>query len=424
MSTVEPPNTKPLDTGFGWLIVAVATFCLLVSNGLAIGGLPPFYKPIREEFVSLGAIDASRAESFIANAANITFLMSGVFSLLGGWLVTRFRLKTLMIVGCVLLGSGLVLHSQAMTAGMVYFARFLMGASLGFIGVAPCVVLVSNWFDRSRGTAIGLTLTGTSLGGVLIPLVAAPLIARFGWRTSMLAVSCLVWFVLVPLVVFTVNDRPKADPAEGTKKGTADGLSSLEALKTPVFWALAACAALVFYPIFATSQQFVLYLQTPRIGISAETAAFAQSALFAVSLGGKFAAGFLSDRLGAVRIMVACSLLMFAASLVLFALTASTALLFLLPFALGYGGTFVLIQRLTADLFGTRENGKILGTITMIEVIGAAIGGRITGYLADLNGGDYAYAFYGVTIASGLAFVSTLGVFALAKRREHNREHA
>lgn len=424
MSVPEPSNTKFRDPAFGWVIVAVATFCLVISNGLAIGGLPPFYKPIREDLVALGAIEAGRAESFIANAANITFLMSGVFSLLGGWLVSRFRLRSMMIVGCLLLGSGLVLHSQAVTAATVYLARFLMGASLGFIGVAPCVVLVSNWFERSRGMAIGITLTGTSLGGVLIPLLAAPLIARFGWRTSMLAVSCLVWFVLVPLVVFAVNDRPKADSDGGTDKVTAEGLSWIEAVKTPVFWALALCAALVFYPIFATSQQFVLYLQTPRIGVSAEAAAFAQSALFAVSLGGKFLAGFLSDRLGAVRVMVACSLLMFAASLVLFQLTASTALLFLLPFALGYGGTFVLIQRLTADLFGVRENGKILGTITMIEVIGAAIGGRVTGYLADRAGGDYAYAFYGVTIAAGLAFISTLVVLALAKKREHNREHA
>ena len=61
--------------------------------------------------------------------------MSGVFSLLGGWLLTRIRLKVLMLVGSVMLGSGLVLHSQANTAEIVYLARFLMGASLGFVGV-------------------------------------------------------------------------------------------------------------------------------------------------------------------------------------------------------------------------------------------------------------------------------------------------
>ena len=400
---------------FGWVIVAVSMLALIVSNGLAIGGLPPFYKPIREEFVAIGAIDAARAESFIANGANITFLMSGVFSLLGGWLVLRYRLKPLMIVGCMLLGGGLIVHSQAVSAEMVKHARFLMGASLGFIGVAPNVVLVSGWFDVKRGTALGIVLTGTSLGGTIIPLIAQPLIANYGWRSAMIAISLIVWVVLLPAILFLVKEKPSELPTAAAP--VTDGVTLAAAIRTPIFWALAACAALVFYPIFVTSQQFILYLQSPRLGVSAETAAFAQSALFAISIGGKFIAGALSDRLGAVRVMVFCSFLMFAASLVLFGLSASNALLFLLPFALGYGGTFVLIQRLTSDLFGRLEAGKILGAITLIEVIGAAIGGRITGYLADKNGGDYATAFYGVTITAAAAFVATLVIYLLNRKR-------
>ena len=413
------------SASYGWVIVAVSTLALVVSNGLSIGGLPTFSKPIREEFVAIGAVDSLDAERFIGNAATVTFLMSGVFSLLGGWLITRFRLKPMMLVGCVLLGAGLVLHSQAATAEMVYLARFLMGASLGFVGVAPCVVLVSRWFDEKRGTALGIVLMGTSLGGFLIPLVAAPLIATYGWRNAMLVISALIWLVLLPVIVFFVRE-----PANGTytshrthKTYSLDGLTLTQAVNTPLFWVFGLCAALVFYPIFVTSQQFILYLQSPKIGVSAQTAAFAQSALFGVSLGGKFLAGFLSDKFKAVRVMAFCACLMFAASCVLLALTANNALLFLLPFALGYGGTFVLLQRLATDFFGRREAGKILGAITLIEVTGAAIGGQITGYLADQNGGDYTYAFYGVTIAAGLAFFSTLAILTLAKHHK-NKPHA
>lgn len=396
--------------------MAVATLSLAVSNGLSIGGLPPFYKPLREEFVASGAVAAAHAETFIANSANITFLLSGVFSLIGGWLALRFPLKNLMIAGCILLGGGLVLHSQGETANSIYIARALMGASLGFIGVAPCVVLVSRWFEKRRGTALGITLVGTSLGGALIPLIASPLIGHYGWRLAMLALSGLVWLVLLPGVLFFVRE-PTVDPDTAENVVHLEGTTWSMALRSPIFWALAACSALVFYPIFATSQQFILYLQTPKIGVSAETAAFAQSALFAISIGGKFLAGFASDRLGAVRVMTFCAFLLFAASLVLFSLTAATALLFLLPFALGYGGTFVLIQRLASDLFGRADAGRILGTITLIEVIGAAIGGKITGYLADLNGGDYTVAFYGVTIAAAGAFIATIAVALLSARR-------
>src|SRR6478672_12535662 len=124
------------NSSYRWIIVAVAMLALIVSNGLSIGGLPPFYKPMREELVALGAVDPSRAESFIAAAANITFIMSGVSSLIGGWLLTRFRIRPVMLAGAVLLGAGLLVQSQATTAQLVYLSRFLMGSSLGFVGVA------------------------------------------------------------------------------------------------------------------------------------------------------------------------------------------------------------------------------------------------------------------------------------------------
>jgi MFS family permease len=229
-----------------------------------------------------------------------------------------------------------------------------------------------------------------------------------------------VWLVLLPAIMLFVKERPAKASTDASAPG--GGMSLGEAIKTPVFWALAVCAALVFYPIFVTSQQFILYLQSAKIGVAPETAAFAQSALFGISLGGKFIAGALSDKFKAVPVMVFCSLLMFMASLVLLQLSASTALLFLLPFAIGYGGTFVLLQRLASELFGRREAGKILGLITLIEVIGAAIGGRITGYLADQAGGDYTYAFYGVTIAAGLAFLAALTIFKI-DRASYNQPH-
>src|SRR5436305_11868117 len=125
----------PRNSSYRWVIVGVAMLALIVSNGLSIGGLPPFYKPMREELVGLGAVDASRAESFIAIAANITFIMSGVSSLFGGWLLTKVRIMPVMLIGCVLLGAGIILQSQASSVTAVYGSGFLMGSSLGFVGV-------------------------------------------------------------------------------------------------------------------------------------------------------------------------------------------------------------------------------------------------------------------------------------------------
>lgn len=415
-------ESQPSKLHYGWVIVAVSTLALIVSNGLAIGGIPVFSKGIRDDFVALGAIPQAGAESFIANCSNITFLMSGLFSMLGGWLIARAGLRMVMVIGCVCLGVALLLHSQAQTGEMAYVARFLMGASLGFVGVAPNVVLVSNWFQTSRGTALGIVLTGTSLGGVLIPLVASPLITAYNWRTAMLAVSMLVWVMLLPAILFFVREKPVYAEADAVTAKT--GLTLAEAVRTPLFWIFGLCAAAVFYPIFVTSQQFILYLQSPKIGLSLQAAAFAQSALFAVSIGGKFLAGAASDKISPTRVMFVFGIILFASTLVLVDLTANNAILFLIPFGLGYGGIFVLLQRMTADYFGLKEYGKILGTITLIEIIGATIGGRVTGYLADRAAGDYTTAFYIVIAASAIALACVAALNVLNRKTHHPASEA
>jgi len=397
---------------YGWIIVAVALFALVVSNGLSIGGIPVFYKSIREDFVSSGAVSADRAESFIAFGATLTFLFSGLISPLAGWLIEKISIKHLMLAGCVLLGGGLVVHSQTSSPAVVYGSRIAMGISLGFVGVLPSVVLVSNWFVRRRGTALGLLLTGTSIGGTVIPPLATPLIQQFGWRTAMLLVSALIWLVLAPAILFLVKDRPSEigvfedgdlRKRENSTDEVRHGLSFSEALRTPVFWIFALSAALIFYPIFVTTQQFILYLQTPKIGLTQQQGSIALSALFAVSVGGKFLFGFLSDRFRPVRVMLLCCTAMFLSTLILLNLTAATALLFLIPFGFGYGGTFVLIQRLAADFFGPKDYPKILGAITIGDTVGAAVGGLATGRLADAAGGDYTVAFYAVIGVTALA---------------------
>ncbi len=436
---MEAQSAEKKGLFYGWTIVAVSTLALVVSNGLTTLGIAVFSKPIREEFVAGGLVPANEAESMIATAGYLTFLLAGFFSPVTGFLVKRFSLRSLMITGCVILGLGLLLHSQATGPAAVYAARILMGISLGFVGVMPNVVLVSNWFRRLRGTALGIVLTGTSIGGVLVPLIATPLLLSYGWRSSMLLVSLLVWLVLLPAVIIFVKNTPgdkgltadgefrAPEIAETGETGETDardlpGLTLREALKTPVFWIFAFCAAAIFYTIFVTSQQFILYLQTPRIGVSPMAASYYLSALFAVSVAGKFFFGWLSDRFRPQRVMLLCCAVMFLATFILFGLNAGNAIAFILIFGLGYGGTFVLLQLLVAEFFGQREYGKILGVIVMIETIGAAIGGKVAGYLADLDGGDYTRAFYGVFVSTGLALVLVLILNSRKYLASHRRQ--
>ena len=144
------------------------------------------------------------------------------------------------------------------------------------------------------------------------------------------------------------------------------------------------------------------------------------SSLFAVSVAGKFLFGYLSDKFAPVRVILVATAVMFASTFLLLDLNRATAFLFLVPFGLGYGGAFVLIQRLVADFFGERDYPKILGAITIGDTLGAVVGGLITGWLADRAGGDYTVGFVGVIIATGIAMalmvVLNTRVFAQAER--------
>lgn len=431
---------------YGWVIVFVAALALVVSNGLSINGIPVFYKHVQTDLINLGAVAPDKIQSVYGLAPALTFLLAGFLAPVAGFLLQKFTARAMMLIGCAILGSGLLLYSQAISPVYIYSAHALLGTSLGFVGVLVCTVLVSNWFRRKRGTALGIVLTGTSFGGVLIPQIATPLIERYGWRTAMILVSLIIWIFLLPAVIFLIKNHPRdvglsADGGGGSSSDVdlsgaegetglnnqqpADdggGMTLRRALTTPIFWIFALCSALIFYAIFVVSQQLNLYLQSERIGFTLKQASFVQSLLFALSIAGKFLYGFLSDRFPAARVMLFSAATMFLSTLVFLHFNDKTVYLFAILFGLNYGGTFVLLQLLVADYFGLKEYGKILGAVQFIETIGGASGTFITGKIADASGGDYAKAFYAMIIVTGAALGLVLLLNVMYPKRTMNRK--
>ncbi|MBX7170455.1 MAG: MFS transporter [Pyrinomonadaceae bacterium] len=414
---MDAGNTKNSLFFYGWIIVAICVLALIVSNGLSIGGIPVFYKFVQGDLVNSGSVPQDKIQSVYGLAPALTFLLAGFLSPVAGFLLQKFNARTMMLIGCVILGAGLIIYSQSTTPILVYLAHALLGTSLGFVGVLVSTVLVSNWFVKKRGQALGIVLTGTSFGGVLIPQIATPLIQAYGWRTAMILISLIIWLILLPAVVFLVKNRPSEigllpdgeEPIETTeneaKVAANSGMSLAEAIATPMFWVFSFCAAFIFYAIFVVSQQLNLYLQTPKIGFTPQQASNVQSLLFALSVVGKFLFGWLSDRFAGNRVMLISASTMFLATLFFLYFNSTTVYIFAILFGMNYGGTFVLLQLLVADYFGTKEYGKILGAVTVVETVGGALGTFLTGKIADANGGDYTQAFYGVTIVVGIAFV-------------------
>ncbi|MCA1481657.1 MFS transporter, partial [Bradyrhizobium sp. NBAIM08] len=129
-------------------------------------------------------------------------------------------------------------------------------------------------------------------------------------------------------------------------------------------------------------QQLNLYLQSPAIGMTLGASAGIQSTMAVASIGGKFFFGWLSDRVSKTWVNVMCCVLLCGAAVLLLNLSPGLALAFAIPFGLGYGGAFVLVQLLVAECFGLKHLGRILGVVTVVETLGGALGNFLTGKLA------------------------------------------
>ena len=299
---------------YPFIVMATATVALIVSNGLAVGGISVFFKPVQTDLVASGAVAASNIQSAFSVGPALTIMLAGFLAPLGGFLIGSMGIKRVMVIGCVLLGGALFLYSRSSSIYEVYAAHALLGISLCFIGVVPCSSFVSRWFTKHRGLALGVALTGTNLGAMAVPMIAVPLIAQYQWRLAMLYVSGLVWIVLLPLVLLFVKEPSGTDEEVGSQTVATEGVTFREAVTSASFWMLALCAALLFYAIFTVLQQFGLFMQSERLGYDLTGV---KLFLFSMSLWtiiGKFAFGFVSDRISALHVFAASVAIMFGST--------------------------------------------------------------------------------------------------------------
>lgn len=385
---------------YGWVIVGLALLALLVTNGLTIGGLTVFDEVLLKEF------GWSRGSLKFRDL--LQFGVAGLLGPLAGALADRFGVRPLMLFGAALLGTAFALYARIGSLGAMYGIHLLFAVALATCGLAINVLLVSRWFVAKRGTAIGLTLVGTSLGGILLPPLNYALIQSLAWRNAFLAVAALP-LALVALVFFLARESPAAmglEPlgsATGGSSGSgvaASGMDFVPALRTWSFWVLALSAMMTFYSILGVSAHLFLHLRA--LGFEPAAAARGIGALFAMGLLGKFVFGGLADILDRKLVFVLNLTVMLLGSLCLASLRPSLFWPFLVLFGFGWGGLYTMLQLLTVDCFGLKAAGKILGAITVLDALGGGLGPWVTGVLYDRTG-SYQLSF---TVVSGLILLA------------------
>ena len=401
---------------YGWYVMAAAFAILFVNAGIRLmAGV--FEKPMVAEF------GWTRGE-FSA----VIFLSTAVFAVaiaVAGRLYDRFGASRVVFFSSLLFSGGLVLTST-MTGlwQFVLFYGLICGAGLGGLSSPIFGAIVSHWFVRARGTAVSVTMSGTSLGQFAL----VPLFTRFylheGWRSTLLWMGVLGFAVNTVLVVLVLRGDPEdlggepfgaAEPDASSDAPSAAlpgaraeprSLTLREAMRTWSFWLFTVAMFVCGAGDFLLTTHLVAMATDHGVPTSTAVAMLAWFGL--LSLGGILLAGPASDLVGN-KIPIAAS---FAVRVVVFSLVVrSQAPWALWTLALGFGFTFLitapLSTTLTGRMYGFGNIGLISGFITTIHHLGGGLWAYLGGVVFDATGA-YTAIMAVSAVASAVALVCTL----------------
>jgi sugar phosphate permease len=384
--------------------VAVTAFLSLFSLvGLSFYGLPFFYDFMVKDLAFFGG---SRAAVTSGNAFG-KIIIGPLFGFLAGWIIDRFGPRRLMLTGILMGGFALIGLSQMTALWMFYF--FYLFNALGYVcgGPLPNQVLLTRWFDRARGKAMGFAYIGIGAGGMVVPQLARWLNGQIGWHRALMTLGVLMIVIAIPMV-WIVKEQP-----EGYKASVAaPPLPIGDILKQPAFYLLAIGSMCSIGAVGGTNQHLKLFMGVD-LKYTQETAANVISLVLASSIAGRLLMGWLADRLPKKYVMLLIYMLVSAAIPLLYFVSAPNVIyVFAVIFGIAFGGDYMIIPLMAAELFGLKVMGRVMGIILTADGVAEALAPMLVGYLHDLSG-NYVNGFAALI---GLAALGAVAVAMLPRK--------
>ncbi|MDW8238296.1 MAG: MFS transporter [Acidobacteriota bacterium] len=420
---------------YGWVVVLVCVI-ILAPISIVLDGFSLLYVSVLEEF------KWNRADT--ATAMTIHMVLSGLASPFAGGLMDRYGPRIIMPLGAALTAIGFVWMSQCSAIWHFYVAFGVLAAvGSSMLYFTPLTSLVSKWFERHRGTAIGLVGVGQSIGQVLLPVLQFT-IDRVGWRWAYFALGLIILLMPTTLALLLLHSRPediglsvkderlpwpwreKSASDVVQKKSAIGGIWSqtrrrevvvldqtwastewtvATAVKTSRFWLMMSVLASYAMGLFLTSVQLVAYLVDH--GYGTVMAASVMSVQGLINMLGRVWGGILSDRIGR-EVTLTLAVTAYLVSLVLLSLCSlfvNPVLVYSYAVAFGLAGGMCLpsLMASVADLFEGKHFGSILGIIMLGGWTVGGVGGWLSGLFFDITQG-YKLSF----VMAALAMVTSV----------------
>jgi len=387
-------------------VTTTAFFALFSVVGLALYGLPLYYDFMVREF--------GWSRTMVTSGNALSRLVVGpLFGFGAGWIVDRFGPRRLMMAGILMAGIALIGLGAISALWMFYF--FYLLNALGYVcgGPLPNQVLLSRWFDRTRGKAMGVAYLGIGIGGALVPILAAWLTQQFGWRMSLQLVGVLIILIALPFAYF-VREQPTSQTATSqrtpTKASSAPTLAPVRSvLSSSAFYLLAFGSMCSIGAVGGTNQHLKLFLSLDR-GFSQANAAQVISLVLTCSIAGRLLMGWLADRFPRKFVMLGIYSLVAASIPLLLASGSSNSSLYLfaIVFGIALGGEYMIIPLMAGELFGVHVLGRVLGIVLTADGVAEATAPMLVGYLRDVTG-TYNAGFF-TLVGAALAGASAIAL--------------
>ena len=380
-----------MESRRAWVVVWATFVCLAVIFGVSYS-FAAFFENFANEFA------AQRADvSWIFGLCGLVYFVLGAG---GGMLADRWGPRLVCMIGMVSIAMGLFLTSLAQSLTTVYLSYgLLVGLGIALV-YTPSIACVQPWFNKRRGLASGIASSGVGAGTLILPVVVSYLLTEINWREALQTMSAGV--LLIGLTAgFLLKRAPNLN---GNPSGLLPGLTLSAALKTPSFkW-------LYMGTLLGAPVMFVPFAHISAAARDAgvpDAQAVGLVGLIGIgSLVGRFAIGWLADRMGRIKTLMLMQGLMGLSYLVwagaqdpwMFAV-------FALWFGLSYGSIVSLLPAICMDLFGGRAVSAIIGTLYTGAALGNLLGPVLAGQVFDMTQ-SYALVIWITLCISALATYS------------------
>jgi len=380
-------NTETRGFYYGWIIVMVVTLSSLASAAQINPTIGVFLKPITEEF--------QWTRSAVAGAVAGGTLIGGITAMFVGPLIDKYGSRWMLFGSFLLAGGALISIGRISNLPELYAAIFVSRITLQGVINLTNQTIVSKWFIRQRGRAVAISGLGQRVGGGVVPFLTQQAILLSSWRTASLFVGIFVWSItLIPVAIWMrrqpqdigllpdgdLQDRVNSSDKNNTNLNDKGNLRASErnyelkeALRTGPFWIILGTFCLTNF--VNTGMNFNLLPHLTDNGLTESQAATVLLVWALVTVPTNMGLGMVAERFS-VRTLMAVTTFGVGAGifLLLFVTNFSMGLGFAVLHGASFGGSFLMLQLLIPDYYGSASIGALRGFIVPWQMFANAMG--------------------------------------------------